>query len=157
MRGYPKSFKPMLYGVAVMVFTSGLLLTPTMLDMRLEWDVPWRLPFEARTGVVMAHFAAAMWLLMIFGAAWTVHMRLGWRTKRNLVSGLTLVAAMLVMALTSVGIYYFGDEDMSLLASVIHTVLGLLAPVVLLYHISFGKMRAEREAMRARFAVRRKL
>ncbi len=142
MKGYPKSFKPMLYGVSLVTLLTGLLLVPTFLDLRLEWDVPWRLDFAMRLLVVAGHALVAFWLLMLFGATWTVHIRHGWRIRENLVSGFTLVGGMLLLALSGVGIYYFGDEDMSLISSTLHTVIGIIAPLFLLYHISFGKMRA---------------
>ena len=148
MKGYPSSFKLMLYGVALAVLISGILLVPTMLDLRLEWDMPWRLPLAGRTAAVAAHLGAALWLMMLFGAAWTVHMRLGWRAKHNLVSGLFIVGLMLVLALSSVGIYYLGDEDLSLWASLIHTVIGLSLPLMFVYHITLGKRRADAAAER---------
>lgn len=142
MKGYPKSFRPMLYGVSLATLVTGLLLVPTFLDMRLEWDVPWRLEFSMRLPVVAAHALVAFWLLMLFGATWTVHIRHGWRIRGNLVSGFTLVGGMLLLAVTGVGIYYFGDEDLSLLSSAAHTLAGIIAPLFLFYHISVGKFRA---------------
>lgn len=142
MKGYPKSFKSMLYGVSLATLLTGVLLVPTFLDLRLELDVPWRLPFDMRLPVVAGHVIAALWLLMLFGASWTVHMRHGWRIRQNLGSGFSLVGGMLLLGLTGVGIYYFGDEDLSLWSSMGHTLIGIIAPLFLFYHISVGKLTA---------------
>ena len=110
MRGYPKWFYRFLVASFVLLTLSGLLLIPNALDMRLEWDMPWRLAGSQQLTIVAIHAILAFLIVSQMGALWSVHMRIGWRHHKNIKTGLSLVAILLALILTGIGIYYLGDE-----------------------------------------------
>lgn len=138
MRGYPKWFYRFLLLSFMFLTVSGLLLIPNALDMRLDWDVKWHLNGAVRLVVVTLHATLAFLIVSQLGALWSVHMRIGWRHHKNLKSGLGLVAILLGLVLTGIGIYYAG-EDWSIPASASHIIIGITAPVIFGAHIILGR------------------
>ena len=98
---------------------------------------PERHPAERIT--LILHGIAAYAFLVIAGTLIPVHIQLGWRIGRNRKSGVTLVAALLLLALTALGLYYFGDEIARHWVSVIHWSVGLAALPALLIHAIRGR------------------
>lgn len=127
MKGYPRRFQKGLYVVLGVLLVSGLLLAPTFADLYLQMDVPWRASSAQRPWIALCHTGAGFVTLMFFGALWTVHMRAGIRRRRHLLSGLSLTLVTALLALTSLGIFYAGDEDLSFWSSSSHLLLGLVA------------------------------
>ncbi|MBA3695665.1 MAG: hypothetical protein H0W85_02600 [Methylotenera sp.] len=134
MRGYPKWFYRFLIFSFTLLTLTGFLLIPNALDMRLDWDVSWHLPGAMRLAVVALHATIAFLVVSQLGALWSVHMRIGWRHHKNLPTGLGLVAVLLGLVLTGLGIYYAG-EDWSVPASASHIIIGIFIPFVLVWHI----------------------
>lgn len=139
MRGYPGWFYRLLLLVATILVVSGLLLIPTALEMRLEWEVPWRLQGDAQIGTAALHALMSFLMMVVVGALWSVHMRVGWRHRNNHRSGLMISGMMLLLLLSAVGIYYLADDALALDASLIHMVIGASLPFFLLYHIIRGR------------------
>ena len=150
MKGYPRYFQPWFWFVCAALLLTGLLLVPTMLVMRFEMDVPWRLSGDARLVVATLHATAAFVMLVVCGALWSVHMRSGWWRKLQRISGSLLVALMLVLALTALGIYYFGDAALADGAALIHVVASLAITVPLAWHVVKGR-RIQRKSVRHPF------
>lgn len=134
MRGYPKWFYRFLIWTFTFLTVTGFLLIPNALDMRLDWDVAWHLNGAIRLAVVTLHASIAFLIVSQLGALWSVHMRIGWRHHKNLKTGLSLVAILLGLVITGLGIYYAG-EDWSVPASASHIIIGLFIPIVLVLHI----------------------
>jgi len=129
MKGYPRRFVPCLVAASAVLAVSGLLLVPTMLDLRFDLDVGWRLPGEQRLWVAAAHTAAALLLCGFAGALWSIHMRAGWRGRRHLRSGIATASLLAGTALTALGILYLGNEAWLLPASAAHMLLGVFSLV----------------------------
>lgn len=144
MRGYSRGFRTTLLGVLIALFASGCLLLPTTLVMRLEWDMVWRLSAGTRIGMAALHVAAAFAGLVLFGSLWTFHMRAGWRQHRNRRNGVVLVGVLIVLSVTSLGIFYLADERLSLYAALVHTAFGLILPACFIYHMVMGQRLARR-------------
>jgi hypothetical protein len=89
--------------------------------------------------VLIAHGAVAYAFLIVAGAMIPVHITLGWNTRRNLKSGLTLAGTCLILAATAVGLYYIGDEISRSWVSMIHWLVGLIAIPALLIHALIGR------------------
>lgn len=142
MHGYPPRFYQLLIATVALLLLSGALLAPTTLVMRLEWEVPWRLPGAARLWVVALHVFASYLLATLAGALWTGHMRLGWRLQRNRPSGMILVALWAGLAISGVGIFYLGNERLALANGVGHLILGFTAALVFFLHRHFGRLAA---------------
>lgn len=144
MRGYPPRFMPLLMSVAGLLLLSGLLLTPTMLDLRLMWSVPWRLPEGSRTGVAALHVAAAFAATLLLGALWSIHVRAGWRMRRNHRNGALLTVILLALAATGVGLFYLSGEMTAVINSAAHVALGLLLPICFVCHMVMGRRQRRR-------------
>lgn len=156
MTQYPRWFLPTLLAVLLAVFATGLMLVPTTLAVRAEWDVPWRLGGGSRVWIAAAHSAAAFGIASLVGALWSVHMRSGWRRRRQRSSGLLLGSSMAVLALTAVGVFYLGDERLAAGAAYSHLGLGLLALPTFLWHWLKGRAAMDRQLDAARHRPRGK-
>jgi len=141
MSGYPKGFYTVLMILSAALLVSGILLVPTLLTMRLEIDVPWRLEADQRTTTAAVHLIAAFAVLAAAGALWAVHMQRGWRMRRNRITGSLLVSILTVLCLTGAGVYYFGDEILSKWSSLVHAAAGLAIALVLGWHMTRGAKR----------------
>ena len=145
MRGYPRHFRPLLWGTLGALFVTGLLLVPSALEMRLEWELPWRPGPGFRLPVAATHALFAFVALFILGALSALHVRAGLRRRRNVIWGLTLLSSFVLLALSALGIYYFGEERTGAWASAIHLVFGLLAPLPMAAH-ALSSRRLQRAA-----------
>jgi len=143
MKGYPKWFFSCLMTIFTILVLSGCLLIPTVFDLKLEWSTPWRLAEGMHVWVAGLHALLSFITLAIIGALWAVHMRLGWRRRKNHRSGLTLVSILLILLATAIGVYYTGDEYLTVVVSVLHVIFGVIAPVVIGYHIWSGRRQAK--------------
>lgn len=139
IKGYPGHFYSILMLTIAALFITGCLLVPTTLNLKLEWDVPWRLSSEQHIGMAAAHATLSLLMAAIIGALWSIHMRAGWRRRKNHHSGLSLLIIMVLLGISAMGIYYFGDEQSSMLSSVTHMLMGIAIPVLLLVHVIYGR------------------
>lgn len=139
IKGYPGHFYSILMLTIAALFITGCLLVPTTLNLKLEWDVPWRLSSEQHIGMAAAHATLSLLMAAIIGALWSIHMRAGWRRRKNHHSGLSLLIIMVLLGVSAMGIYYFGDEQSSMLSSVTHMLMGIAIPVLLLFHVIYGR------------------
>lgn len=127
MKGYPRRFLPGLVTTFVVLAISGFLLLPTALEFRLGFDVAWRLPGDQRLWVAGLHSALGLAMCAFAGALWSLHMRVGWRSRRHVVSGICTVAVLTGAALTGIGLLYLGNKTWLTSASVAHTVVGTVS------------------------------
>ncbi len=139
MKSYPSWFTGFIIITIFTLFITGLLLTPTTLDMRLEWDVPWRLTADQRLYTVACHVAFSYIMLCLFGAIWRIHILIGMKLKQKIYSGLSLTTIMIVLTVTGVGIFYLGNETASEIASLSHLLFGTIIIFFFLFHILTGK------------------
>lgn len=138
MRGYPSWFyRSLLIIFSVLIF-SGLFLIPNALVFRLEWSINWYFPETVRLWMAALHVLVGFLVVSQLGALWSVHMRIGWRHHKNLISGFSMVFILLALVLTGVGIYYLG-EKFSVPASVAHILIGFSLPGIFIYHIVTGR------------------
>lgn len=145
MKGYPSWFVPVLVGALLLMFVTGLLLAPTTLAMRADIAMPWRLPGSGRVLTAALHAAGGFALLLLIGALWSVHMRSGWRRRRQRASGLVLGVMLLVPAGSAVGVYYLGDEALGTVSALVHLGTGLALAGPFGWHWVRGR-RARRHA-----------
>lgn len=148
MAGYPRGF----YSFLVVMFTaltiSGLLLLPHMLTMRLDWEQPLEIAGEVRLASAAMHCGAAFLVMTLVGSLATLHMRSGWQRRSNRVSGVLTASLFLILTATAVGIYYFGDEDLSQWSSIIHSAGGLLLVAMVVTHGVIGHRLHNRRVQR---------
>ncbi|MFZ3230217.1 MAG: hypothetical protein WA160_08430 [Pseudobdellovibrio sp.] len=136
MKGYPKWFTANLISVVGMVlFFSGLLLMPTVAELRLQLNVPWRMANENRIVLAGIHVLVGFVVVAIMGALWSIHMRHEWRKKRNQLTGIILSGALFILIISGVGIFYFGNENLTMMSSLTHSAFGVLVFFIYIWHI----------------------
>ena len=101
-------------------------------------DAP-RLPLEP--WLLRIHGLAAYITLLALGAVYVRHVRPAWRAKRNRPSGTLLTGSLALLILSGYGLYYFGGESLRQWTAYLHDFLGLVLPVLLLFHILRGRAR----------------
>ena len=134
MKGYPAFVHSLTWILMLGLLISGLLILPGMLDLKFEIDVPFRLRGEWTLIMAASHALFAFLAVGLVGALLPVHIRLNLRRHIKRLSGFTLLGATSLLILTALGIYYFGDPDLSHLSSLIHTVVGLVMGLVFILH-----------------------
>lgn len=139
MTAYPRYFLPLLWTGLGLLVLSGVLLTPGLFELRLEWDVAWSLPGGSRTVVAALHGLCAMLLLVIVGALLPMHVRAGLKRARNFASGIVLLTTLTTLAVSGWAIYYVVNEQLSTFASLLHLGAGLLSLVPLVIHAVQGR------------------
>lgn len=136
MKGYPKWFSvTMITTLMSLLMVTGYLLAPTTLELKLQWAMPWRLNVEQRTLMAAAHAIMALVVFSLMGALWTLHMRQEWRRGESRFSGIGMIASLVLLGLTGVGIYYFGNEKLSQVSSLSHLGLGIWLTIVYFAHV----------------------
>ncbi len=138
MRGYPSWFYRTLIVGFTSLIISGLLLIPNALLFRMEWEVVWYFPEAIRLWVVALHALVGFLVVSQLGALWSVHMRIGWRHHKNIISGFSMTFILISLVVTGVGIYYLG-EKFSVSASIAHILIGFSLPCLFIYHIIAGR------------------
>ena len=122
----------------------GLLFVTGIAWLLLDWFVSVAGDFgpehhPAEHWMLIAHGVVAYAFLIVAGAMIPVHITIGWNTRRSLKTGLTLAGALLLLAVTALGLYYLGDEMQRNWVSVIHWSVGFGASAVLLVHALIGR------------------
>jgi hypothetical protein len=141
MKGYVRGFPKVLWASLAVLLLSGVVLVPGALELRAEMDVPWRLPGGTRLVTAAVHALAALAFCGVLGSLAVIHMRAGWRRKKNRGSGGTLASFMVLLVLTGWGVYYAGERYASVV-SIAHIVLGGGAVVAVVVHFIRAKRRA---------------
>jgi cation transport ATPase len=90
------------------------------------------------------HGAAAMAFLVLIGTLLPLHVRSAWRARRNLATGIAMLAANAMLVATGYALYYVGSEVLRSWASVIHWGVGLGAVALMATHIVLGRARRSR-------------
>lgn len=139
MNGYPKKFYSWFIYTAILLWITGLLLIPSTLMLRFNYIPIWQLSEHLKHHTTTIHAILAFVTLWFLGAIWSIHMRSGWRKKKNRRSGAMLMTTLIVIIFTGLGIYYLGDEQLANLTSISHFSLGCLSPILLIIHIMLGK------------------
>ena len=144
MVGYPRGFARVMWTGFAALLLSGLLLLPDALQRRLDWAMPLLLPEGWHLPVAAIHATSAWFALLLTGAMLAVHVRIGWRRRLNLATGIALSISAALLAMTAIVINYTGDERVSLAASLSHLGAASLATVLTVVHSLKGR-RLHRE------------
>ena len=128
------SLRYSLYAATAMVFASGAL-----------WLAARYLPASRpladglATASLRVHGGAALVLLVLIGGTGSLHAPSAWRERKNLVSGISLSTALVVLTATGYCLYYLGDESARTISSLGHWMLGLALPAALACHLWPGR------------------
>ena len=118
------------------LFVSGALW---LLTDRLKHTAAGEMWSRMSASLLMLHGAAAMLMLVLFGSLMPFHVRVGWRRKRNRITGTVMLATNAALIVTAFGVYYAGAESARDWASDLHIGVGLALPVLLAVHIVRGR------------------
>jgi hypothetical protein len=134
------SLRYSLHAATAIVFASGALwLTARYLPTSRP------LPEGLAAASMRVHGGAAMVLLVLIGWTASLHAPSAWRERKNLVSGISLSTALVLLAATGYCLYYLGDESWRAISSLAHWMLGLALPAALGCHVWLGRGNRPRE------------
>jgi len=126
------------YASAIALFASGVLWLLFHYFVQVHGELGDR-PHALEVWWLRLHGAAAMLMLAVLGSLLPIHMRRGWHQRKNLVPGISLSALALLLIISGYALYYFGSEETRPWISAFHWVLGLGAPLLLVWHIASGR------------------
>jgi cation transport ATPase len=128
------------YGTFAVLAMTGLawLLLHHFVSIPGEFGVA-RHPLEIWS--LRLHGAAAMVFLVVIGTLLPLHVRRAWRMRRNLATGIAMLAVNATLVATGYALYYAGSESLRSSSSVIHWGVGLGAVALMATHIVVGRAR----------------
>ena len=126
------------YASGLALFASGALWLLFHYFVQVQGELGER-PHALEVWWLRLHGAAAMLMLAVLGSLLPVHIRRGWHQRKNLLAGSVLAALALLLIFSGYALYYFGSEETRPWISAFHWVLGLGAPLLLLWHIVSGR------------------
>lgn len=132
----PSTQRWLTYLVLVLVSLSGALWY--LIHDWLQWG--WMLT-ERR--LLITHGVAAGIALVVVGGLLPLHIRLAWRTRRNLVSGLITLLLITLLAVSGLLLYYSG-EDWRDGARWLHIGVGFIGILAMPAHVWLGRNRKAR-------------
>jgi len=80
-------------------------------------------PGDVQRWLLMLHGMSSYVLLVVIGSLLPHHVWSGWAHRRNILTGVTVTAAMAGLAVTGLALYY-GSEDLQIPAKWLHLMLG---------------------------------
>jgi hypothetical protein len=99
----------------------------------------------AENWILKAHGAAAMAVLVLLGSLLPAHVKFAWRARRNLRTGLPLLAVFTFLVGSGYALYYAGGERFRAWTSAAHLWVGLALAPMLLLHVWRGKKTRPRQ------------
>lgn len=132
----PKVQRWATYLVLAAVAVSGLAWS--LLHDFLQWD--W---MSTERRLLILHGVVAAAALIVIGGLLPLHVRLAWRIRRNLMSGITSLAIISTLALTGLLLYYGGEEWRDCVRWT-HLGAGIVATLLIPVHVWMGRRRAAR-------------
>jgi hypothetical protein len=120
---------------AVLLVTGAVWLMADALKESPEGEFWQRLS----ASMLMIHGGAAMVTLLFLGALVPLHMRLGWRSRRNRITAPAMVTFNALLVLTAFGLYYLGSDAVRAWVSDVHIGFGFALPVLIIAHVIVGR------------------
>jgi hypothetical protein len=129
-------FRFALYGAfALLVLTGAVWLVADQLKDSPEGEL-WQ---RVSASMLMVHGGVAMITLLMLGALFPLHMRLGWRSGRNRITGPAMAAFNALLIVTAFGLYYLGSDTLRPWVSDVHIGLGFALPALFVFHVVLGR------------------
>jgi hypothetical protein len=94
-------------------------------------------PDEVQRLLLAGHGVAAYAAVLVFGSVLALHVRAGWRSRRNVASGVGLAAVMTILTVTGLWLYY-GSEESRDWGRWVHIGVGLLGLAAAPLHVALG-------------------
>lgn len=87
-----------------------LILSLTGLYFAYSQDWQMQEPSDLTVNILKTHGIAAAIFLIMLGALLAVHIQIALKLKRNLVTGLSMLSLMVLLAISGLGLYYSPEE-----------------------------------------------
>lgn len=88
--------------------------------------------------MLVTHGVSAAMLLVLAGSMMSTHVRVGWRLKRNLWTGIVILCVLLLLAVSGELLYY-GSEESRNASLWMHWVFGVLTLALAPLHVLIGR------------------
>ena len=92
----------------------------------------------AQANFLKVHGASAFLMMISYGYLLATHIPAGYKSKRQRIIGLSLVAAQGFLIISAYGLYYVGGDQFHELISYAHSSVGFIFPFLLATHIVSG-------------------
>ena len=96
-------------------------------------------PREWKPLLLKIHGFSAMAFVLLLGTLLPGHVRRAWHARKNRNNGAFFLSVVGLLTLSGYALYYLGDETWRNATTQFHLWLGLVAPVLLLWHIRAGR------------------
>lgn len=137
------------YATFALLWASGASWLLFHYFFRVEGDFgPEAHPLEAWW--LRLHGLMAMFALVAVGSLATNHIRLAWKRRKNLGTGLAMLAATGWLGASGYALYYFASEANEAWLPLTHWVAGLALPLAAFLHIRRGRRKPARKRRHAR-------
>lgn len=139
-----RRYRQLLYACVLLVAASGLgwMLLGLALDPD-DFSDPFRL---WRHRLLITHGCAAYLLLWFAGSLFPQHQWGAWKARRNRGSGTALSAALLLLAISGLALYYPPADDWRDADSLVHQIVGGALVLLLPLHVVLGRRRRHASA-----------
>jgi len=94
---------------------------------------------RANAKLIAVHGLVAVGFVLVLGTLLPGHVRRAWNARKNRGQGAFFLAAMGLLTASGYALYYLGDDPWRRAGSGLHLWLGLIAPILLFWHIRTGK------------------
>jgi hypothetical protein len=129
-----RRFKAVLLWTSALLYISGL--AAWALASHFQVDAGYGLePSPLKPWFLHAHSVAGLFFLVLFGYLWNAHVEPGLKHQRKKRSGLTVLAALLVLFATVPLLFYVTAESARAWTAAVHTWLGAIALAPFLFHL----------------------
>lgn len=92
-----------------------------------------------KTKLIAIHGFSAMFFVLLLGTLLASHVRRAWQGRKNRANGVFFLTVVILLTLSGYALYYLGNESLRNANSQFHLWLGMLAPVLLVWHIWAGR------------------
>ena len=126
-----KTHRWSLYIIWGVISVSGLYFAYSQ-----DWQM--QTPSDLTVDTLKIHGIFAMFMSLIIGSLWSMHIRMSLHRKRNLFSGLSILSIMLLLAFSGTGLYY-SPENWHDMVKWLHIWVGVISVTALPIHIIIGR------------------
>jgi hypothetical protein len=137
----PTWLRSVLYGSLGLLWLSGLAWLALHLFFARETGFGLA-PHPWQPGILLVHGVLAVVATFLFGWISGSHVGFNWNRGAQRVSGVLLIALLVVLALTGLGNYYLTSDSARSINSIVHEAAGLLAIVPALVHWAVARRRS---------------
>lgn len=127
------TYKSLMYVIFLVLFvTGGIWLYEAYFMKALDPYTP--ASHELGQSAMKIHGGFSMFFLIMFGMLLATHIPYGIKSKKNFYSGMAMVTITFILSVTGYLLYYVSSENIRDYASIIHSIFGIVIPLVLVFH-----------------------